>query len=164
MTFGEKLHSSRPRIEYRIHPDFWKALYFTCVGKKYDTNKPPYSIGIVDFTGWLSPMIVAAQLCVPYIAMECNSARLQYYKTSEFLAPIKLLGTNANIETLLEFAKLVNDFVKKATALESKASKAKKKKPKKNREDDEDDNSSKKKSKKNKEEEDEDESEPVLTD
>jgi hypothetical protein len=99
----------QPEPMYNINPSFWEDLYNIC------TNTSNKKLPIIDCLGpWLSPLVTAVNLGVPYFNIDPTSERYEYFTKNNCASFVNVVALNASEEKINEFYKTLKDCIKDA--------------------------------------------------
>ena len=97
VSFGDKNAQYQPKVEYRIHPSFWNALYLSCCGANS-------ILPIIDFSGlWLTPMVAAVFSATSYLYCKYMAGRQNLIKATQFKQMAHLISNNCSEEKFVQF-------------------------------------------------------------
>ena len=92
---------------YNLNPSFWEELYEICI------NPSKENLAIIDCLGpWLSPLVAAVNLGVPYFNVDANAERFQYLSTNDCASFVNVVALNASDEKIEAFRKNLKKCIK----------------------------------------------------
>lgn len=106
LNYSDKSALSKPNVAYRIHADFWKSLYFACCG-----SSP--TLPMIDLSGgWITSLVAAVNLGVPYLYLESYVLRLTTFIDAQFKPICSLVGSNCELDEIITFCSNMSKFIK----------------------------------------------------